>query len=245
MSKSQEGLIEFCTDVNEAIEIVEIYKSGKEELAVELLKDHLSKCDACFKMYGVVNDIQQVFDYDVDKERFKEFIQVVDRVSVSKSREEYSITHIYSCFTSKKVRNETIYSQNKWAVEELTLADDFYKHLMDSSEEESKQNTRKMAFANPFSFVAAAAVIAMISFQFIYTNNNQTGNSISRSNLFPKFDKEFAYTPINNRNAGEDASQNLLSSFGLPIDKDLEEVYSLNYSDNTESPSFFNVSMIE
>lgn len=242
MDKVQEGLIEFCTDVGEAMEILNVYKSGKEELAVSLLKEHLSKCDACLKMYGVVNGIQQVFDFDVDRERFKEFIEVVDSIAEFKNREEYSVFHIYSCFTSSKVKFRANYASNELIAEELGIADDFYKYL-NESDSAKKEKTRKMAFGNPFSFVAAAAVIAVISFQFIYSNPNSVSN-ISRSNLFPKFDKQFAFTPVGEYEEPVSASS-VMASFGLPIDKDLEKVYDLNYSNTNESPSFFNVSMIK
>jgi hypothetical protein len=220
MSNSR-PLIPDCVDVSNAVEILDIYHNGNEKKAVEMVREHLNVCAACFSQFHSVNVIEEIVTGKKADDVYLKFIEVVDKVNQDKELEEYKLEEIYIDFLSGKCSCAT----EEEKVEELNSANDFYDKLNELIEDENDvQNHNRSQF---FTWTAVAAVvgISILSIGFLNTSRFGSGASTFKNVKFPTYNEQTAYTPTSYSNK-EDFNNVLKAQFGLPVDRELENVYS-------------------
>ncbi|HOO32687.1 MAG TPA: hypothetical protein PK466_08995 [Thermotogota bacterium] len=222
-------LIPDCVDVSNAVEILNIYHNGNEKKAVEMVREHLNVCAACFSQFHSVNVIEEIVTGKKADDVYLKFIKVVDRVNQNKELEVYKLEEIYIDFLSGKCSD----ADDGERVEELNVANDFYNKLNELIEDENTvQNQGKNQF---FTWGAVAAVvgISILSIGLISTSKFGSGNKNALNVKFPTYNEQTAYTPIP-FSSNFDMNGTLKTKFGLPVDRELENIYSNPVSEDNK-----------
>eukprot|EP00828_Plagiopyla_frontata_P027053 TRINITY_DN35229_c0_g1_i2.p1 TRINITY_DN35229_c0_g1~~TRINITY_DN35229_c0_g1_i2.p1 ORF type:complete len:335 (-),score=20.59 TRINITY_DN35229_c0_g1_i2:1040-1960(-) len=220
MSNSR-PLIPDCVDVSDAVEILDIYHNGNEKKAVEMVREHLNFCAACFKQFHSVNVIEEIVTGKKADDVYLKFIKVVDKVNQDKELEAYKLEEIYIDFLSGKCSCAI----EEERVEELNIANDFYDKLNELIEDENNAQNHSKSHFFAWGAVAAVVGISILSIGFMNTSRFGSGTSALKSVKFPTYGEQTAYTPTSYSNK-ENLNSALKARFGLPVDRELENVYS-------------------
>jgi hypothetical protein len=221
MSNSR-PLIPDCVDVSNAVEILDIYHTGNEKKAVEMVREHLNICAACFSQFHSVNVIDEIVTGKKADDVYLKFIKVVDRVNQDKELEVYKLEEIYIDFLSGKCSS----TDDEDRVEELGVANDFYDKLNELIEDENTTQNQSKNHIFAWGAVAAVIGISILSVGFIGTSRFGAGNERALKDInFPTYNEQTAYTPTSFSNKLGVAGT-VKANFGLPVDKELENVYS-------------------
>jgi len=230
-------LIPDCVDVNHAIQILDIYHNGEKQKAVNMVREHLSYCAACFKQFHCVSVIEEVVTGKHADDVYLEFIEVVDRIGRNKKIEQYELEELYIDFLSGRCLD----SDKGYSEEEYETVQDFYNKLNELIEDEEKVNEKYAR--HPFfawGAVAAIVTITVLTVGILNTSKMDLVNNkaMNEQITFPSYSEQTAYTPTDD-NTGEN---NIISAkFGLPVDKELENGYFNPVK--TKKNNLFTVSM--
>src|SRR6056297_340219 len=238
-------LIPDCVDVNHAFQILEIYHNGEAQKAVQMVREHLQHCAACFKQFHCVGVIEEVVTGKHADDVYLEFIEVVDRIGRNKQIEQYELEELYLDFISGKCSD----SNNGYSEEEYETVQDFYDKLNELIEDEKqiegKRQTQHKYTKHQFlrwGAVAAVITITVLTVSIMNTAKVDLVNKKAYNELisFPSYAEQTSYTPTDvQRNNNEN---NMISAqFGLPVDRELEEGYFNPVK--TKQNNFFTVSM--
>jgi len=110
-------------------------------------------------------------------------------------------------------------------VEELNIANDFYDKLNELIEDENNAQNHSKSHFFAWGAVAAVVGISILSIGFMNTSKFGSGTSALKSVKFPTYGEQTAYTPTSYSNK-ENLNSALKARFGLPVDRELENVYS-------------------
>jgi hypothetical protein len=221
-------LIPDCVDVNHAFQILEIYHNGEEKKAVQMVREHLKYCAACFKQFHCVNIIEEVVTGKQVDDVYLEFIKVVDRVGQNKQIEQYELEELYMDFLSGKCLN----SDKGYSEEEYETVQDFYDKLDELIEDEQQAHERYTKHNNFFTWGAVAAVVTITVLTLGILNTSKVDlvnkKAFNKQISFPSYTDQTAYTPteLQTQNVNTADENNIISAqFGLPVDRELEEGY--------------------
>ncbi|MFP4461015.1 MAG: hypothetical protein ACOC34_03705 [Thermotogota bacterium] len=242
MSESK-PLIPDCVDVNHAIQILDIYNNGDQQKAVEMVREHLKYCAACFKQFYCVSVIEELVTGRHADDVYREFIEVVDRIGRKKQIEQYELEELYIDFLSGKCLN----SEKGYSEEEFDTVQDFYDKLNELIEDEQKvqeKYTKHQFFT--WGAVAAAVTITVLTVGILNTSKVDLVNNkaFTEQISFPSYSEQTTYTPTNfaDNNRSDGTENNTISAqFGLPVDRELEEGYFNPVK--TKQNNIFTVSM--
>jgi hypothetical protein len=228
MSNSR-PLIPDCVDVSGAVEILSVYHNGKEKEAVEMVREHLNVCAACFGQFHSINVIEEIVTGKKADDVYLKFIKVVDQVNQNKELEAYKLEEIYIDFLSGKCSC----ANDEEKVEELDVANDFYNKLNELIEDENAAQSQGKNQFFAWGAVAAVIGISILSIGFIGTSRFGSGNKDALNVNFPTYGEQTAYTPTS-ISSKFDMSGALKANFGLPVDKDLRNIYSNPVSEDNK-----------
>ncbi|HPF15951.1 MAG TPA: hypothetical protein P5107_03875 [Thermotogota bacterium] len=234
-------LIPDCVDVDHAIEILSIYHNGEKQKAVQMVREHLEYCAACFKQFHCVSVIEEVVTGKHADDVYLEFIEVVDRIGKNRQIEPYELEELYMDFLSGKcLDTDKGYSQ-----EEFDTVCDFYDKLNEliQDEHQGSEKYTKHSFLT-WGAVAALITVTVLSVGILNTSKLDLANkkAFSEQLVFPSYSEHTAYTPTEEKSAENTTDNYIVSAqFGLPVDKELEGGY-FNPVKNQQN-TLFTVSM--
>jgi len=235
-------LIPDCVDVSHAIQILDIYHNGEKQKAVEMVREHLKFCAACFEQFHCVSVIEEVVTGKHADDVYLEFIEVVDRIGKNKQIEQYELEELYMDFLSGKCLNE----QKGYSEEEFETVSDFYDKLNELIENENQTRekyTRHQFFT--WGAVAALVTITVLTVGILNTSKVDLVNkkAFSEQITFPSYNEQTAYTPMElEGNQSNPEDNNIISAqFGLPVDREFEDGYFNPVK--TKKNTLFTVSM--
>lgn len=235
-------LIPDCVDVNHAFQILEIYHNGEEKKAVQMVREHLKYCAACFKQFHCVSVIEEVVTGKHADDVYLEFIEVVDRIGKNKQIEQYELEELYIDFLSGKCLN----SDKGYSEEEYEAVQDFYDKLNEliEDEEQAHEKYTKHSFFT-WGAVAAIVTITVLTVGILNTSKVDLVNkkAFNEQISFPSYTDQTAYTPtkLQTQDVNTTESNIVSAQFGLPVDRELEEGYFNPV--RTKQNNLFTVSM--
>lgn len=235
-------LIPDCVDVDHTLEILTIYQNGEEKRAVQMVREHLSYCAACFKQFHCVSVIEEVVTGKKPDDIYLEFIEVVNRIGRNKKIEKYELQELYVDFLSGKCLG----MDKGYSEEEYEVVGDFYDKLNELIDGEGKTdvNYKKSHFFN-WGAVAAIITISVLTVGVLNSSKLKSINSkaFDQAISFPTYSEQTAYTPTRSKLISADDAQKSFPAvkFGLPVDQELREVYFNPV--RTEKNTLFTVSM--
>ncbi|MEA1885338.1 MAG: hypothetical protein U9N62_12605 [Thermotogota bacterium] len=237
-----ESLIPDCVDLNNAFQILEIYHNGEEKRAIQMVREHLKYCAACFRQFHCVSVIEEVVTGKHADDVYLEFIKVVDRIGKNKQIEQYELEELYIDFLSGKCLN----SDKGYSEEEYEAVQDFYDKLNELIEDE-EQLHEKYTKHHFFTWGAVAAIVTITVLTVGILNTSRVDlvnkKAFNEQISFPSYTDQTAYTPTELQTQGVNtAESNIVSAqFGLPVDRELEEGYFNPV--RTKQNNLFTVSM--
>lgn len=235
-------LIPDCVDVELTLKILTVYQNGEEKRAVQMVREHLSYCAACFKQFHCVSVIEEVVTGKKPDDIYLEFIEVVNRIGHNKQIEKYELEELYVDFLSGKCLN----IDKGYSEEEFDVVGDFYDKLNELIEDESKadENYKRSHFFS-WGAVAAIVTISVLTVGILNSSKLKSINSeaLNQAISFPTYSEQTAYTPTHSKLISVDDAERSFPAvkFGLPVDEELREVYFNPV--RTEKNTLFTVSM--
>jgi len=235
-------LIPECVDVNHTIQILDIYHNGEQQKAVEMVREHLRYCAACFEQFHCVSVIEEVVTGKHADDVYLEFIEVVDRIGKNKQIEQYELEELYVDFLSGRCLNE----QKGYSEEEYETVGAFYDKLNELIEEE-KHTQEKYTRHHFFTWgaVAALVTITVLTVGILNTSKVDLVNkkAFNEQITFTSYSEQTAYTPTQLKASQDnDSDSNIISAqFGLPVDREFEDGYFNPVK--TKKNTLFTVSM--
>ncbi len=225
MSNSR-PLIPDCVDVNHAVQILDIFHNGEKQKAVDMVREHLKNCAACFEQFHCVNVIEEVVTGRHADDVYLEFIEVVDRIGRNKQIEQYDLEELYIDFLSGKCLN----TDKGYSEEEYETVCDFYdklNELIDNQNQTTEKYTKNLFLT--WGSIAALITITVLTVGILNTSKLDLVNkkAFSEQIIFPTYSEQTAYTPTELKGSNDNTTEsNVISAqFGLPVDKELEGGY--------------------